>query len=123
MPLGSPTFNANANGAANIGTLVGGSAQAQLGYSQDTSTPDSVSKAPIILMSVIVLYLVWAIVIQKESIKEQLNLSNVAVNLHNLIVVGLTAMVFILLGKIATAKMTIMGIPGASWVAQLFQAV
>lgn len=123
MPLGSPTFNANANGAANIGSLVGGSAQTQLTYSEQSSTPDSLGKAPIVLISVIILYLVWAVVVQQEKIKEQLSLSNVAVNFHNLVVVGLTAMVFILLGKIATAKATIMGLPGASWIAQLFQAV
>jgi hypothetical protein len=101
--------------------MVGGSAQVQAQYS-DTGTPDSLSKAPYLLVGVIALYLVWAIAIQHERIREQLSPANVAVNLHNLIVVGLTAMVFLLVGKIVTAKATILGIPGAAWVAQLFQA-
>jgi len=121
MPIGSPNFQANAGAAANVGSLVGGAAQLNAQYSQ-SSTPDSLSKAPYLLVGVIVLYLFWAVVIQQEKIREQLSPANVAVNLHNLIVVGLTAMVFLLLGKIATAKATILGIPGASWLAQLFQA-
>ncbi len=122
MPMGTPTtFGANSEASANLGSLVGGSAQMQAQYTQ-SSTPSSLAAAPIALIAVVILYLVWAIAIQHESLKNQLSPANVAVNVHNLIVVGLTAMVFILLGKIATAKATILGIPGASQLAQLFQA-
>jgi hypothetical protein len=122
VPIGSNLFAGQANAAANVNGLVGGQAQAQATIGQAQQDNSSVSKAPIALMAVIVLYLVWAILIRHEKLNSQLSPANVAVNLHNIVVVGLTAMLFILLGKIATAKAVAAGVPGVSYIAQLFQA-
>lgn len=120
--IGGSTASAQAGAAANVGTLVGGSAQAKAQYGNNESNSGSIAMAPIALLGVVVLYLFWAIVLQHEKVKSQLSPSNVAINIHNILVVGLTAMLFLLLGKVVTAKAVIAGIPGVSWLAQLFQA-
>lgn len=122
MPIGSGIFSGQAGVAANVGSLVGGQAQAQATFGQEAQDDTSVSKLPIALSAVVILYLAWAILIRHEKLNSQLSPANVAVNLHNIVVVGLTAMLFLLIGKIATAKATIIGLPGAAWLGQLFQA-
>src|SRR5512146_3109439 len=100
MPLGSPPlFSSQANASANVGTLVGG--QAAIASSVPSSPgstgalPPSAKAAPIALSAIIVLYLFWALVVRHEKVNSQLQPANVAINLHNIVVVGLTAMLFI----------------------------
>lgn len=128
MPIGSGVAS-NSSGLAasgSINALAGGTAtnlSSQVSASAAGSTDTSIGRAPYMLVGLLVLYGIWAFLIQHNKVKETLQPANVAANLHNFIVVGIQAVIFIVLAKIAFTKATAMGIPGAATLAQVFSAV
>lgn len=124
MPIGSPNlFGVQSQASANVGTLTGSTAFAASATTTTSgSNAPSAQAMPIALGVLVALYLFWAVVIRHEKVNAQLSPANVAVNLHNIIVVGLTAMLFILLGQVLFIKLTILKVPGAATVARLFSA-
>ena len=122
MPIGAPNFQASTASTASInGPLIGGSAQVAAGV-QSSGLQGSVSKVPILLVAIVGAYLLWAVVIQHEKIQESLRPANVAVNLHNFVNIGLMAGIFLVVGKILTAKLVAWNVPGSGIVAQFFMA-
>lgn len=122
MPIGGPQFQASsANTASITGPIIGGSAQvaANVGASANTGSVSLVAPMLLILVGA---YLVWAVVVQHEKLQESLRPANLAVNVHNFINVGLMAAIFLVVGKILTAKAVLWKIPGAGVVAQFFMA-
>lgn len=63
------------------------------------------------------LWMVWAVVQQRQRIKDQIQPSNIALNFHNLITFLLSALIIFGLWKIFLAKCIAWKIPGAKAVA------
>lgn len=127
MPMGSPRstdpgLNANGTVAATIGIANGTSSAQRSQYNQQQQAQGSGGMVGYTVIGIVILYALWALLIQHERVKETLQPANVAANLHNFIVVGVQALIFIVVGKVALTKLTALGIPGAAQVAQVFQA-
>lgn len=69
--------------------------------------------APVALVTVAIVYLIWAAVQQHERVRESLAPANIAVNFHNLFVMFLTVWLSFKLVQIALAKAALWHIPGA----------
>lgn len=128
MPIGSGAkvnFSANApgiNSSGNAGlNLAAGSGAAR--SSQYSGIQNgSISWAPWVLLVMVGLWLVWAVIIQHERIRESFQPANIAANIHNFISVGIMASIFLVSAKIATTKAAALGLPGAGAVAHFFMA-
>lgn len=72
------------------------------------------SKIPVTILVFVGLYLVWTLVHQHERVQDELEPKNIAANLHNLALIGLSAVVALLFLKLATAKLALL--TGWSWV-------
>ena len=120
------TTNAQAPGvngttAAAINMQAGG--MAVQGRAQTySSLQGSLPQTPWWLLGIVGLYLIWALVIQHERIKESLQPANIAANLHNWVVITVAAVGGIVLGKVLFTKLAALGIPGAAQLAQVFGA-
>jgi uncharacterized membrane protein YuzA (DUF378 family) len=101
--------------------MVGGN-QAAMQDQAAQGAQDSSTKLPWVLIGLVALYAVYAVLLQHEKIKGAIQPGNVAANVHNFIVVGLSATIFILAMKTLWTKMTAWGFPGAATVAKLFMA-
>lgn len=82
----------------------------------------SAGKAPYVLLALVGIYVLWAWIAQNERIRESLNPSNIAANLHNIISITLIAVIGLVSLKVLTTKLAAMGVPGASYVAQIVAA-
>jgi len=122
MPIGGPNFQANTSSTASInGPLIGGSAQVAANV-QSSGIQGSVGYVAPMLLILVAAYLIWAVIVQHERLQESLRPANLAVNIHNFINVGLMAAIFLVVGKILSAKLVLWKIPGAGTVAQFFMA-
>lgn len=99
----------------------GGSTQARSTWAPQSPTPGAmgqlpslgtVSKGafaiPVTILVLIGIYLTWVFVHQHEKVQEQLEPKTIAANLHNLFLIGLSAIVSILFLKLATAKLAVL---------------
>jgi hypothetical protein len=76
---------------------------------------------PIAAIVLVALYMLWALVHQHERVESQLEPKNIAANLHNLALIALSAIVAIVLAKVATAKFAVM--TGWTWAKALASVV
>lgn len=72
------------------------------------STKTPLGSIPIVVIVLTGLYLVWTFVHQHERINEELEPKNIAANLHNLALIGLSAVVALLFLKLLTAKLAML---------------
>lgn len=63
---------------------------------------------PLTIIVFVGLYIVWTLIHQHERIQDELEPKNIAANLHNLALIGLSAVVALLFIKLATAKMALL---------------
>lgn len=96
------SFNANAMNAATVGVSFQG--------------------ATWVLIGLLGVWFLWSLVIHHTRMREDLAPANVATNIHNWFVVGLTAATFLVVMKIAWTKLASYNLPGADWVASFFAA-
>ncbi len=65
------------------------------------------------------IYIIWDyVVLGNRQLKETLAPSNIRANLYNLVVVGIAAVIFVNIGKVALVKLAAWNIPGISWLAE-----
>ena len=102
-----------------IGSLSGGNVASRTAQS---AAPDSLALTPWFLVTLIVIYLVWAAVEQHQRIKESIAPSNIALNVRNILAISFTAIVGIVWLKILFTKLTAWGVPGAAAVARIVAA-
>ena len=79
---------------------------------QSRSTSDN--SGPILLVVLIGAYLFWAIIEQKQKVKDQIKPQNIGLNARNLFAVALPVAIFFLLMKIASVKWKALGLPGGA---------
>jgi len=106
--------------AANLAAGNGVARSSQL-YEQ-AGEQGSIGKAPYVLLGLAVLYFGWAWISQNERIRESLQVSNIAANIHNILTVTVMAIIGIVGLKVATTKLAAMNVPGAAWLAQIVAA-
>lgn len=75
-----------------------------------------------VLIALAVVWFAWGMVIHHTQMRERLAPANLAHNIHNLLSVTIMAAIGLVTMKILWTKATAWGIPGASYVANFFQA-
>lgn len=113
---GSGAVNSATSG---IGSLANGNSAARTAQS---AAPDSLALTPWVLVTLVVIYLVWAAVEQHQRIKESIAPSNIALNVRNILAISFTAIIGIVWLKILLTKLTAIGVPGAAAVARIVAA-
>lgn len=76
---------------------------------------------PVVALVLLGLYLAWALLHQHEKINAQIEPKNIAANLHNLALIALSAIVALVLAKLATVKFAAM--TGWDWAKALATVV
>jgi uncharacterized protein YacL len=108
-------------GVNTAGGLAGGNV-ASANYQGSASVNGAVNAIPWVIVSFVVLYLVWAMVEQHERVRNAIEPSNVAINVRNLAFVAFTAILGIVILKVAFTKLTAWNVPGAAQVLQVIAA-
>lgn len=103
-------FNA---ASPNGGNAAPKASQASTASTGQSSMGNASVLAPVALVTVAIVYLIWAAVQQHERVRESLAPANIAVNFHNLFVMFLTVWLSFKLVQIALAKAALWHIPGA----------
>lgn len=123
MPFGGGVSTGLGNQFGQIdATAVASGSNASAKYQGSASVNGAVTAIPWVVVTFVVLYLVWAVVEQHERIQNAVEPSNVAINVRNLIFVAFTAILGIVLIKVAFTKLTAWGVPGAAEVLQVVAA-
>ncbi len=102
-----------------IGSLSGGNVASR---AAQNAAPDSLALTPWFLVTLIIVYLVWAAVEQHERIKESVSPSNIALNVRNILAISFTAIIGIVWLKILFTKLTAWGVPGAAAITRIVAA-
>lgn len=113
---GSGAVNSATSG---IGSLANGNTASR---TAQNGAPDSLALTPWVLVTLVVIYLVWAAVEQHQRIKESIAPSNIALNVRNILAIAFTAIIGIVWLKILLTKLTALGVPGAASVARIVAA-
>ena len=82
----------------------------------------SVGKIPYVLLGIVVIYFLWAYISQHERIRESLQVSNIAANIHNIVTVTIMAVIGLVTAKLLFTKLAAWDVPGAAWVGQIVAA-
>lgn len=109
-------------GAVNAPVLAGGNTAARNAQLSDSGSTPGLALTPWLLIVLAAMYLIWAGIEQHERIRESLEPSNIAFNLRNLALIGITAILGIVILKIAFTKLVAWGVPGAATVNQIVAA-
>lgn len=114
-----PGFSTGANAAAQISA---GTSNARAAQSYAANQTQSSQGLPYVLLGLAAVYVIWAVVIQHERLRESLQPSNVAANFHNFVSIGLMASIFLVSAKLTFTKLTAWGVPGAALLGKFFAA-
>src|SRR5512146_2077173 len=112
MPIRSADQGASVNGTfgGGLSATIGGN-QAAMQDQASMGAQDSTSSLPWVVIALVIAYAVYAVVLQHQRVRGAINPANVAANVHNFIVVGLGASIFIVAMKILWTKATAWNVP------------
>lgn len=99
----------------------GTSASRNASVNQASNSP-SLAVTPWLLVAFFALYIIWAAIEQHERIRESVEPSNIAFNLRNLAIIGLTATLGIVILKVVFTKLVAWGVPGSAAINQIVAA-
>ena len=103
-------FNAASPNGGNTAPKASQSSTAATGQS---SMGNASVLAPVALVTIAIVYLIWAAVQQHERVRESLAPANIAVNFHNLLITFMTVWLSFKLVQILLAKLALWKVPGA----------